>query len=292
MITIVVLFLRHCLIASKTKTREVASRAEVASSTRGVRRLRSFAKFERTKDQDRWITQVGAGNCQSLFLTTRQIGAAVSKHGVITIWEVADELVHKSNSTSSNDLFTSDILGTPPGRRTGQSHCDVVVDTHVKHDARLGNEGDMSAGEPFVENSDVLSIEGDLSRLLGVHASEELGDRRLSGSRPANNKSGIAFREIHRHAVKDRDGGAGRVSECDINHLELSLTLGELYLPKFVDLSRERDEVSRVAGGFVGSWCFHHVEQGSHGSLALGKEKELRGSHMEITGGNKASPED
>ena len=37
--TMVVLFLRHCLIASKTKTREVASRAEVASSIGGVRKV-------------------------------------------------------------------------------------------------------------------------------------------------------------------------------------------------------------------------------------------------------------
>ena len=37
--TMVVLFLRHCLIASETKTREVTSRAEVASSERGVRKV-------------------------------------------------------------------------------------------------------------------------------------------------------------------------------------------------------------------------------------------------------------
>ena len=39
MTTMVVLFLRHCLIVSKTKTGEVTSRAEVASSVREVRKV-------------------------------------------------------------------------------------------------------------------------------------------------------------------------------------------------------------------------------------------------------------
>jgi len=152
--------------------------------------------------------------------------------------------MHKSNSASSDDLFTSDVLGVPPGGRTGQSHCNVFMNTHVEHDAGLRDEGDMLAGEPLVEDLNILLIEGDLSRLLGVHASEELSYGRLSGSRTANNESGVALREIHRHIVKDRGGGTGRVCESDINHLEFSLTLGGLDLPEFVDPSREGDEMS------------------------------------------------
>ena len=254
--------------------------------------MRNLTKLKRTKDQDGWVAQVGTGNCQSLFLTTRQIGAAVSKHSVITIWEVADEFVHKSDSASSDDLFASNILRMPSRRRTGQSHRDVVMDTHIEHYARLRDEGDMLAGEPFVEDSNVLLIEGDLSRLLGVHTSEQLSYSGLPGSRSANDKSGIAFREIHCHVVKDWNGGAGRVCEGDIGHLELSSALGGLYFLQFVDLSRKGDEVSRVARRSLGNWGFYHIEEGGHGSLALSQGEEVRGSHMEVTGGDEASPED
>jgi len=47
-----------------------------------------------------------------------------------------------------------------------------------------------------------------------------------------------------------------------------------------------------MARSVLGSRCFHHVEKGSHGSLALCKEEELRGGHMKIAGGDKTSPED
>ena len=200
--------------------------------------------------------------------------------------------MHKSDSASRDDLFTSNIFGVPSRRGTGQSHRDVVMDTHIEHDARLRDEGDVLASEPLVKDLKILLIEGDLSRLLGVHASEELSDGRLPGSRSPDNESGIAFREIHCHTVKDRGGRTGRVCESDINHLELSLALGGLYLPEVVGLSGEGDKVSRVARRIIGSWSFHHVEKGSHGSLALREEEELGSGHMEIAGGNKASPED
>ena len=68
------------------------------------------------------------------------------------------------------------ILGAPSRRGTGQSHRDIVMDTHVERDARLRDEGDVLAGEPFVKDLEVLLIEGDLFRLLEVHACEELSD--------------------------------------------------------------------------------------------------------------------
>ena len=290
--TMVVLFLRQCLIASKTKTREVPSRADVASSTRKVRKVDRLNEIRRTEDQDSWITQVSTGDCQSLFLTTRQIGTATSEHGVITTWKVANELVHKSNSAGSDDLFTSNILGTSSRGGTGQSHRDVIMNTHVEHDARLRDKGDVLASEVLVEDLYILLIKGNLSRLLGIHASEKLSHGRLPGSRPPDDESGVTFREIHCHIVEDRNGGTGRVCEGDINHLKLASTLGRTDLPEVCDLSGEGNQVGRVARGILGGRCFHHVKEGSHGNLALCEEEELGSGHVEITGGDKAGPKD
>ena len=166
------------------------------------------------------------------------------------------------------------------------------MNAHVKHDARLRDEGNVLAGEPFVEDLNVLLVEGNLSRLVGIHASEDLSYGRLAGSGPADDESGVAFREIHCYVVKDRDGWTGRVCESDVNHLELASALGGSDLPEVCDPSREGDQVGRVVRRILGSRCFHHVKEGSHGSFALGKEEELRGGHMEVTGRDKTSPKD
>ena len=131
-----------------------------------------MTKLRCTKDQNSWIAQVGVGNHQSLFLIARKIGTTVSKHSVVTIWKVVDKFVHEGDPASSDDLFVSYILGTPSRRRTGQPHRDVVMDSHLEHDARLRDEGNMLAGEPLIEDLNVLAIEGNLSILMGVRASK------------------------------------------------------------------------------------------------------------------------
>jgi hypothetical protein len=65
----------------------------------------------------------------------------------VTIREVSNELVHEDNSAGGDYLFSSHVLGTPSGRGTHQPYRDIVVDIHIEHNARLGDESDMLAGE-------------------------------------------------------------------------------------------------------------------------------------------------
>ena len=99
----------------------------------------------------------------------------------------------------------------------------------------------MLVGELLVEGLNVLLIEGNLSGLLGIHASEGFGHGRFPGSRPADDESGVALREIHCHIVKDRQKGYAKVTSIissSPRHPE-----GRIFLKEVGNLSREGDQV-------------------------------------------------
>src|SRR6266576_405319 len=85
-----------------------------------------------TKNKNSGISKDRAGNGQPLPLSSRKICTTISKPCIVPIWQILDKAVKKCCPTSFNNLAARRILRPPFATWSRESHCDVVVNCHVK----------------------------------------------------------------------------------------------------------------------------------------------------------------
>ena len=116
--------------------------------------------------------------------------------------------MEKSSLTGFDDLLTCRVLRSPLATWSRESHCDVIMNGHIKQDCALGDYSDLLPRPIRVEILDILVIQGDCTPLHVVHAEQELSNGGFSRTRAADNKSGFESRDVDSDVVKDRNGRA------------------------------------------------------------------------------------
>jgi hypothetical protein len=135
-----------------------------------------------TKNKNSGISKDRPGDGQPLPLPSRNIGSAIPKPCIIPIWQILDKAMQKSCPTGFNDILTRRVLGSPFVTWSRETHCDVIVNGHIKQDDALGDYSDLLSGPIGVEIADILVIQGDRTSLYVVHAKQELGNGGFPGT--------------------------------------------------------------------------------------------------------------
>ena len=116
--------------------------------------------------------------------------------------------MEKSCLTGFDDLLTCRVLRSPLATWSCESHCDVIVNGHIKQDRALGDYSDLLPRPIGVEIPDILVVQRDCTSLYVVHAEQELSNGGFSRTRAADDISGFESRNVDCDVVKDRNGRA------------------------------------------------------------------------------------
>src|SRR6266404_2670920 len=134
----VVMFRRQRLMASKTRTREVASSADVASSaSKSENDVENNAPQNLTKNKDCWIAQDCTRKGQPLPLTSGKIRTTIPKSCIVPIWQFLNKAVQKGCLARLDDLLARRVFRLSTTAWSGETHRHVVVKTHVEEDRAL-----------------------------------------------------------------------------------------------------------------------------------------------------------
>ena len=151
----------------------------------------------------RGLVDQRAGDGDALALAAGEIGAALLDDRVVALRQLGDELVGAGEPRR---------LHHQRARRGGIGQRDVLVDRAVEQHVLLQHDADLAAQPGGIELGDVDAVEQHLAGVRAVEALDRLGQRRLAGTRSADDADHFARRDRQRD-VAQRVGRIGAVAQ-------------------------------------------------------------------------------
>ncbi len=155
-----------------------------------VERTRGFVQ-----EKDRRLLKDGAGDCNALLLTARQLQPALADHRPVALGKLADEVIDLRQSRRLVDL----LLG---GIRTPV--LDVVEDRIVEEHGILRHHADRRTQALLGHIANVLAVDGHATGGDIVEAEQDAPYGRLPRPRRANNGHHLASWHLERDVLQDR----------------------------------------------------------------------------------------
>ena len=142
------------------------------------------------------IARVGgqrAGERDELALAGGQLRAALADRRVVAVLERHDELVGADGVRGGADLLA---------RRVGPAEGDVLGDRAAEQKALLRDDAELAAQRRLRDVAQVVAVDEHRAARRVVEARDELGDRRLAGAGRADERDGLARRDLQREVLQ------------------------------------------------------------------------------------------
>ena len=155
--------------------------------------------------QNRRGFQQGAGNRHALLFAARQFQPALAHARLVTFGQRGDEMVDLGQTGGLLDLGLC---------RIPAAIADVVADRIIEQHRILRHHADGGAQRHLRDVGDVLSVDGDLTRLRLVKPVEQPREGRFARSRRPHHRNRLSGRDFKTDAAQDRT--FGHIAEHDI----------------------------------------------------------------------------
>lgn len=209
------------------------------------------------QEQDARVGDNGAGDGNTLLLTTRQKETALADHGVVGFGELRNEAVRIRLDTGLLDERELLLPALVLVDGTNETVRDVALDGGSEERRLLTDETNLRTKPLDIQLLEINTVETDNAGERVVEALDERDAGRLAGARCTNKGARLAGREGQAEVLHDGHIGPGGVVEVDALERDLAYDLLGL-------------ETSRVGG--VDGW------DAVHGGVQLGRSATPMGN--------------